>query len=102
VTFPLLSDEVAATLARSTCEDNIEMDLKYFFFGRNLFSFSSGCRIVLGCCEDCDEPSGTLQDTVSFSELNEYLVSLLGQSWSGSVRRSVTEMCSRNVFSMIR
>ena len=53
---------------------------------------------MMGCCEDCGEPLGTLQDTVSFSELNEYLVSALGQSWSGSVRRSVTEICSRNVF----
>jgi len=53
---------------------------------------------VMGCCGDCDEPSETLQDVVIFSELNEYFGSVLGQSWSGSVLLSVTEICSRFFF----
>ena len=53
---------------------------------------------MMGYCEDCDEPSETLQDGVIFSELNEYFVFALGQSSSDSVRRSVTEICSRDSF----
>ena len=53
----------------------------------------------MGCCEDCDQPSETLQDEVIFSELSECFVSALGKSWSGSVRRSVIEIRGRNFFS---
>ena len=52
----------------------------------------------MGCCEDCDEPSETLQDVVIFNKLSEHFVSALGQSWSGSVLLSVTEICSRFFF----
>lgn len=82
-----------ATEARSTCEDNIKIDLKYCVWVK-LVSFGLGCSLVMGCCEDCDEPSESLQDAVIFSDLNKYLVSALGQSWNGSLPHSVTDAYS--------